>query len=389
MTVFKIGNMLDGRKLQTLPDVISGSWSEVLNGVGDLECTVPLNNPDLARMLLRETATPGKTYLAAFDGDTCLQAGPIWTHDFTGDANSHLKLEAEGAWSVLNERVLLPVLAGRLPTDVTTDTRYQNVTTDPDNPWPIDTSKSYQGMVVSLIAQAQSATGGNVPFILPTEIPGENEKWWHGSDVGFVGDRIYEVTQLQNGPDVRFSPRLTTDRLGVQWVVQVGTPTQPMIYGQIEPIFNLTVAKSSVSNLRIRVEGKGLASQGFAFGGKSIGAPVVTVSTDPTLLNAGYPLYEAVDNGHTTASELATIQSYSDALVARGRKPTYTVTFDHDLAYQPYSNAINVGDFCRLRYRNHPYLGTSPAGGARFRLIARGGDAVGKRISLTFAPEVI
>lgn len=387
MTKFIIGNMLDGKKIQVLPDVISGSWSETLNGAGSVECTVPLTDPDLLRMVLREAATPGKAFLAALDGDTVLQAGPIWVHEYDEDNNKHLKLSASGMWGYFDHRVLLPVLAGRLPTDPTTDTRFQNISVDPD--WPTDTSKSYQGMVRALVAQAQAATGGNVPVVLPTEIPGENEKWWKGSELGFVGPRIYDLTQLLNGPDVKFAPRLTTDRMGIEWVLQVGTPAQPMIYGALEPVFNLSVAESSVSRLRVRSDGSGLASQGFAIAGRSQGEAIAAVATDPTLTNAGFPLLEDVDSTHSTVSEAVTIQSYADVIPARGKRPVVTISFDHDLSYHPYLSEFNVGDFTRVKYRGHAYLGDSPSAGARLRNIGRSGDAVTKTVSLQFAPEVL
>jgi hypothetical protein len=156
MTQFFIGNLLTGRRIQSLR-AIQGSWSSSLNAAGELACTVSLRDPVMRRLGLRESALVGKTFLAAFDRDTGLQAGPIWVHDWDDDAGQ-LTLIAGGMWTYFDHRVLLPVLAGRQPSDPTTDTRYMPIDSDPESsyPWPTDTRKSLQGIARALVQQAQS-----------------------------------------------------------------------------------------------------------------------------------------------------------------------------------------------------------------------------------------
>lgn len=383
-----IGDLRTGLRIQNAP-VITGNWSEVLNDSGDVSCTVSLKDPAVRRLGLAESASVGKAFLAALEGDTVLQAGPIWFHDYDRDS-LQLTLTASGMWSYFDHRVLLPVLAGRNPTDVTTDTRYSLPVTDPaatGYPWPTDTSKSLQGIARALVAQAQTWTGGNVPVILPAEVATDgSDRWYKGADLGVVGERLTQLTQVDGGPDIMFTPRLRSDRLGIEWVMRIGTPTEPRLFSTQRQRFYVGTQKSSVSKLKMHVDGTGLASQAFGAGGRTEDQTLITVSTDTTLTDLGYPLFEAVDSSHSTVSKTATLQGYSDEIVTVGRTPQKVSSFDHDLSQHPYVEAFNAGDFADLRVRNDPYI---PKGSHGMRIMSRAGDEQGRKLSLRFFPEVV
>ena len=103
-TTWVIGDLLTGARIQTLP-VMSGSWSDVLNDAGSIECTVSLRDPDVRRLNIGESGRPGRTFLAAVDGDTILQAGPVWRHDYDNAAGT-LTLSGAGMYSYFDRRVL-------------------------------------------------------------------------------------------------------------------------------------------------------------------------------------------------------------------------------------------------------------------------------------------
>ncbi len=384
---FLIGNLLDGRRIQNVP-VISGNWSESLNSSGDISCTVSLKDPAVQRLKLGQSASVGKAFLAAISGSTVLNAGPIWFHDFDDDANT-LKLTAAGMWSYFDHRVLLPVLAGRNPTDSTTDTRYSAPVTDPTAagyPWVSDTRKTLQGIARSLVAQAQTETNGNVPVILPTEIvAATNERWYKGSDLGFVGNRLSELTQVDGGPDIMFTPRITSDMLGVEWVMRIGTPTEPRLFSPQTQTFYVGVKKSSVTKLKVTADGTGLASTTFASGGRTSDVALISVSTDPTLTSNGYPVMQSVDSTHSSVSDIATLQSYSDEAATQGKTPVSVWSFTHDLSQQPLLEGFNAGDFATVSVRNSAYL---TDGRYPMRIMTRSGDEQGRKTDLTFLPVV-
>jgi len=370
VSTFLIGNMLDGRRIQTL-NVVTGSWTDTLNGAGSVTVKISLRDPINRGLGLRDAAAVGKTFLAAVEGNIVLQAGPIWTHDYDRDAQT-LDLTATGMWGYFDHRVVLPVLAGRLPTDPTTDTNY---------------TTSYQGMVRNLVAQAQAATNGNVPVILPAEITGSFVRAYRGSDLAFVGGRIAELTQILMGPDVRFVPSFTTDKLGVQWTLQIGTPTQPLLFSPIDLVFRPTAARTSITSLRTKLDGTQLAAAGYGSGGRSNGTAISTVSTDATLLNAGYPLLEQVDSSHQTVTDTTTLQGYSDNLVKAGKVPVETWSFTHDVSQAaPFLGTFNPGDFAQVRIKRDPYLSD---GSHRMRITQIGSDEVGRKVPILCQPEVI
>lgn len=369
MVDYIIGDLLTGRRIQTLK-ALSGPWSEEVNEAGELSCTVSLRNPVMRRLGLQESAIPGKAFLAAVEGDTILQAGPIWYHDWDEDS-SKLTLGAAGMWSYFDHRTLLPVLASRLPSDVTTDTDYR--------------AKSLQGVARGLVAQAQSWTSGNVPVILPAEVAGTSDRTYRGADVAPVGDRLRELTAVLRGPEIRFSPRWTTDRLGIEWVMEIGTPTQPLIFSPQRPVFYVGVEKSSVTRLKLNVNGSKIGSQAFALGGRADDLALVTVSTDSTLTAAGFPLLELVDSSHATVEQASTLQGYSDELVSRGRLPIQTMSFTHRVSTQPYLSSFRAGDFAVVRVVGSRYL---PPAEHIFRILSRSGDVKSTTVDLTFAPEV-
>jgi len=372
MVQFYIGNLLDGRRIKILPDVLSGAWSEKLNAADALSCTVPLYDPVIKRMDLMNAATPAKTFLAAVSGDTVLAAGPIWKHEYQQTARGEtLTLIAAGMWSYFDHRVLLPVLAGRLPSDPTTDT---NLT------------KSLQGMARYYVEQAQSWTGGSVPVVLPTEIAGTNVRNEAGSSLALVGNRLRDLTQVIGGPDIKFAPRFNSAHDGFQWDMLIGTPTQPLIYGAVRPTFNVGLPESSVSNLRVTLDGAGMNSQSFASGGRISGEVLIATATNSTLPDAGYPLLESVDQSRLTVSELTTVQGYADELVLAGKTPTMSMSFDHQVTKQPFLSGFNVGDFANVVVRDNGYLHD---GRYTFRITARSGNEVTRVVSLVLEPEVI
>lgn len=384
---YVIGDLRTGRRIQNV-SAQSGRWSEELNDAGVVSCVVPLTDPTNAALDLYNTAAVGKAFLAAVEGDLILQAGPIWVHDWNED-EGELELIAGGMWTYFDHRVLLPVLAGRLPTDPTTDTRYWPVVSDPDAdgyPWPTDTRTSFTTMVKRLVEQAQSWTGGNVPVVLPSEIAGTSERWFRGADLAWVGDRLRQLTEVLGGPDIMFTPRWKVLNSEMEWVLRVGTPTQPMLFSPQRQKFRIGNAGSSVSHLRHRVDGTEMGSSAYGSGGKGIDLALTAVSTDPTLINAGYSQMDLVEPAHPTVSEPTTLQQYTDELAVAGRTPISVSSFDHQLTERPYLSDYNAGDFADLRVHKSLYL---PVATRSMRLLTRSGTLEGDTVSLQYAPEVI
>ena len=385
MTTYIIGDLRTGRRIQTVP-AIAGPWSDVLNDAGEVSCTVSLRDPVVQRLGLKESAKPGKAFLAAVVDDLVLQAGPIWLHSYNAD-DGRLTISAVGMWSYFDHRMILPVLAGRSPTDPTTDTRYAPASIDPAGPYPTDTRKSLQGIARALVAQAQSWTGGNVPVILPAEIPGTAERVYRGVDLTSVGQALRDLTAVEGGPDVRFEPRWTTDRLGIEWVMRIGTPEQPLLFSAVEPTFTIGAPKSPVSNFKTTVSGRGVATNVYASGGRGANEAIVGLGVNQSLLDAGYPVLELVDATRSSVTEQATLNDFADELRTRSAFPTETWEFAHQTSERPFLAGYTVGDFARVRVIEDLYHGPIDPP-ARMRIVSRSGDAEGRKVTVKFQPEV-
>jgi len=384
MPTFFIGDLLTGRRIQFLQP-LAGSWSEAVNDAGDVSVTVSLRNRAMRNLRLANSAAVGKAFLAVAEGETILQAGPIWDHDWDRDTGK-LTLRGAGLLSYFDHRTLLPVLAGRLPSDATTDTRFMPAApADPDYPWPTDTRSSLQGIMVSLFAQALSWPSGNVPLTLPSIIAGTSQRPYRGADLAPVGQRVREITQVSDGPEVRLTPQWLTDKSGISWLAEIGTPTQPLLFSNRRQVFYIGNDKSSVTKLRANVNGKSMGSQAYAAGGRSSDKTLTTVSTNAALTNAGYPLLELVDSSRSTIQDLATLQTVSDELVARGATPVSTWNFTHDLQSEPYLTSFRAGDFAEVRVIDDAYLEKKAY---VMRILSRSTDVRGKKVDLIMGPAV-
>lgn len=361
-----VGDLLTGRRIQTVP-VVSAEWSDTLNDAGQISATVKLNDQVVQLLALKGSATPGKAFLAVVDGDSVLQAGPIWWHDYDADAKT-LSLRASGMWSYFDHRMLIPVLAGFLPTSPSADT---NLTS------------SLQGIARALVVQAQSWTGGDVPVNVPVEIPGDSVRNYRGADLASVGQRLRELTQVEGGPDIRFAPRWSEDRLGVEWDLLVGTPDEPLLFSAFETVFNVGLKGSSVTDLRVRVDGSAVAGQVFATGGRASDDALVAVATGSALSAAGFPLLEKVDSSRSTITDVNTLQGFANELVLAGARPIEVWSFTHDLGQQPALTGFSTGDFAKVRVHNDLYL---DRGEYRMRILSRSGDIAGRNVKLTFQP---
>lgn len=362
---FFIGDMLTGRRIHHVP-ALAGSWSEALNGAGSVQCTVPLNTPEAQALDLRNAAAGAKSFLAAVDGDTVLQAGPIWRHEVAGN---QLVLSAGGLWSYWDHRLVLPYPS-----------------TDPTSP-AADTNLvgSLQAIARAWVAQARAWPNGSVPVVLPDAIAGSNVRNELGANLAKIGTRLEQLADVEGGPDVQFVPRFTSDKMGVEWVMRIGTPAKPLLSGVREPVFDLSAPKGSVSDVRVMSDFSGVATHVFAAGGRQDDR-VVIASADTGLSAFGYPVLERVDASHTTVVEQETMQKHADSLAARSRGPVTGMTFDHQFSQRPFLNEFGLGDFVKVVYREHLYLGS---GDVRMRVVGRSGRLGSDRVSVTLQPEVV
>lgn len=357
-----IGDLLTGR-INTHLRVKDGSWSTAINDAGSISVTVPLTDPDLRALDLRNVATVGKSFLGVAVDGVILNAGPLWTHDWDRDSGE-LQLTATGMWSYFDHRVLIPVLkATETPFDV--ETYYEGV--------------SLTTVARRLVAQAQAHTGGNVPVVLPAEVAGTETREYQGADLQLVGDALNDLVAADNGPEIDFQPRFKSDTRYVEWVMRVGTPSQPQLSGTNTHVWDYGVGQTTISGLQVKKDGSKLQGRTWGTGGAAAASTMFSTYTNTNMLNQGYPLLELVDASRNV-DEQTELDAYVRENARTGSKPIEFWSFKVRADQSPMLTEYGKGDFCVVKMRGDYYI---PDGQYRRRITNLSGDQDNEWVSVT------
>lgn len=380
-------DLVTGRQLLDLP-VLDGTWSLQLNAPGQMECTLNLEDPDIRALNLRNSASPIKSVLGVVEHGVLVEAGPIWARSYDRD-NQKLKLSAKGVWSVFDHRLILPNAAATLPvTQFTVPDPSDNtgVKQMPNPAVATHLTNLWLGTIAKqLIQQAFSWTGGALPVILPPDFSGTNVRNFEGAEFKSLGEAITQLTQVDGGPDILFTPQLTSDSLGIQWIMRVGTPTQPLLYADNGVTFDMSVPESRITNLTVDEDASAMASISWATGGRSGDTVLVSRASETAHLAAGYPLLEVLDSSHSDVVIQSTLDTYAVENLSYGSGPVEVWKFHAELDGSPQFSEYTIGDIVNIVIgkTTDPYL---VPGTYRQRIISLAGDHKSTQVQVGCAP---
>lgn len=244
------GEVRTGRRITHIP-VADAQWSTSL-GAGDIRVTIPLRATDFAPLRRQyvgglfpgEDVFPSEStwpqeakpvwrpfdglraeFLAALEPVRCflavietsrdvtavLQAGPIqsWRYD---SATGRLVVGATDIGALFQRRLVLDAAASDYAA------------------WAATYAGVGRGTIAKRLVQlATSHVHGALPINLPADEPGSNTRTYKGHDLAPVSQRLDELSRSEGGPEVTFRPRLSDDRLGVEWDMLTGTETAPLL----------------------------------------------------------------------------------------------------------------------------------------------------------------
>lgn len=343
-----LADLRTGRQILDLSVMDSSNWQRTLNEPEALTAVLDMQDPDTVKLQPRIAAAPGRTILACATGDVILAAGPVWSHKYNRDAKT-LQVNAAGMWSYFDHRYVLPIAAATIP--VTQFTIPDASAAGKTKPNPAVgtylTGLEYGTIAKRWVQQAQAWTGGTVPVVFEADRAGTRERNFEGSDFKNIGTVLSQLSQVESGPDIRFRPRLTADRLGVEFLLETGTDASPLLTGGPH-MWNLTAEESSVSNFEVTANALKMAGTAWATGGRSLDTVLVARTIDSTLTDLGYPLLESLDSSHTTVSVQSTLDGYASANALLGRAGSETWDFDVETARQPFLGSFWEGDWCTV-----------------------------------------
>lgn len=303
-TTVLYGDLRTGRIYDAL-DVTGCSWAQVLNDAGAVD-SVTVEEHEVRAKQLRYTAPAAKTFLAVDIDGEIQEAGPIWHRGWDDAGDGQLTLSAAGLWSLFDHRKVLPVLDPNIRVQ---DMNLGAAGTD------------LAGIAIVLLMQAQLHVGGNLPLILPAPLAGTRTETWPGFQLAWLGEQIRQLTTRENGPDIRFRPRYTADKLGVEWVMEAGTEEAPrLVQAGDDWYFDRTVRNTPVVNVTTDEDATVMGQRAWVTGEGQAEGTLIATAYDPTQVDDGYPLLE-VDKAYSTVNQQDTLDSHAAELVAKSARP--------------------------------------------------------------------
>lgn len=395
-----LADLRTGRQILDL-NPLSGRWERFLKRPESIEVTLDMRDPDTIAIRPKVAAAVGRAVLVISSDDTVLAAGPIWWHDYDRSAAT-LTITANGLGSYYDHRYIVPPVARTIP--VTQFTIPDNTAAGKTKPNPA-VGTYINGVELGTIAkklvqQAHAWTGGSVPVVFEADRPATSDDYhernFEGAEFKNLGTVLGQLSDVENGPDIRFMPRLTADRLGVEWVLQTGTEANPLLAGASVHAWDVSVSKSPVSDFEIKVDGSNLAGLAWANAGRSADEVVVARAADSWLQDHGWALFESLDSSHSSVSVQATLDAYAKENVALGRGPIEEWSFTVEANTSPMLGEYWEGDWCVVSLA--PYIEGVDNGGdpyefegasQRRRITGISGDITGLTVKVSTLPEVV
>ena len=406
-----VGEVRTGRRITQLP-VSSASWSMRHAGPGDITITLPLNAEDFAALERRyigglfpgPTVFPSTTlypveavpvwapgdglvpellaaldpvrcFLAVCEDDRVLEAGPIWSWQFQGET---LTVSASGIESLFDHRVVMDAVPSAL--------------------WSGTYSSMTLGTVAKRLVQlADNATGGDLPIVLPADVAGDSERTYNGFDLASVRERLDELRSVEDGPEIRFEPRLTEDRLGIEWVMRVGTDDAPeVVQAGADWVFDGRAPRGPVGALSVWRDGSALATRAIVTGEGSEDALLLAYAEaadvgEADLRDVGFPLVETVV-AFPSVKKASTLGKHARATLRDNLRPWQTWSADVSASADdgaPLLGLYRPGDWASVWVPEvHPLLGLLGSTGVQRARVMEVSGGMGGTVTVTFAPTV-
>lgn len=304
------------------------SWSDSLNEAGSMDVTLT------EEVDAESLCAPWRTILAAFYGDRILHAGYV-EHLRKREAEGEWEIDVGGGLSILDKRL---VLNPRLAT-AWVDGRVKVDEEHPSGNWQYTLRGSYSDIIRGLINDTIN-TWGKLPITVAASQGGSHERNYNSFDYATIYDRIHDITELEDGVEVRLDPELREGKL--TFIQRTATEIIDNRWR-----WNATVPGSPVAVMDSDIEGEDLCSQSYASGGREKDMLLVARAISSTLPNAGYPVMQIANKSHSSVSEQATLKSYVNSDVQAGNRYGLTRSLRCDMSVD-----VKPGDWADVRTRN-------------------------------------
>ncbi len=320
---------------------MDASWTCPLTGAGTVGGKFPLNSGEWPNAF--EDAMPGKRLLlATYDTDSgdevAVEGGPIWRLSWSLSTGA-LQIGGFGLWTYFDHRKLLDAVLMKLVEETPA----------------LVFSGSLAQIAHDIVAEILEAFPQSVPVTLPDRASlgtGQHVRTYPAHELGDAGERLKQLVEVVDGPEVQFAPRLVVKGGAkyVEWDMRTATEKTASMLVQDGPhhVLDARPVGSGVKDIKVDIDGTILASRGFAAGqGAGEGRPVELVSSD-FLTSSGWPVLDAEATSTDSVSERSTLRAHAAGRQQLGNRPLRTVTVDWERDTAPGLAAMRPGDWCDL-----------------------------------------
>lgn len=362
------GELVTGRRLTVLP-VLDGDYSSVLGAEGDITIVLPLKDAKVAarRREFFSQLEPWRCFLAVQVDQDIIEAGPIVSHEYD-DTNGHLTVKAQGLRAIFSRR--------------------EAVNNNSSNPQA--SSLYYDQMSLGtigkrLVQQTMNNPGGYLPIVLPADEPGTSERTYRGFDRSKIGEMLDNLSGVEDGPEFAFTPRLTADGNGVEWVMRSGTEGDRLLHQTGDDWIFDTTTRGAVGRVGAFSDASNRINSASVTGSGMDQATMISRKFDSGEWDRGYPLIEDTFS-HYTVTRQRTLDSKPAAYLQQGSAPWSTWSLVVRRDEFPILGSYQAGDWCQVLIRDdHPYL---PGGWHRVRIASITGSIKGRTVELGMMPTL-
>lgn len=304
----------------------AATWSDNLNEAGDMSATV--RGGDELRDVLREYGA----IVAAVMGTRVLHAGYV-THARRDRGAGLWTVDAGGGLTILDKRLVMnhDLKAAWADGTVLIDEEH------PPGAWVLRLRGTYRDVVRGLIAETLKY--GELPIALPAVQGGTaHDITYNGWDLAKVSERIGDIGDRDDGPEIRLDPKLTpTWDLTFELNVASEIVDHRWAWNPLQPASRVALGDEDM-------DGEAMCTECYAIGGKDEDRMLVARASGTALAGRGWPVLQVANTQHSTVSVLDTLRSYARADIANGDAPQRSQALRVGI-----ERDVRVGDWADVR----------------------------------------
>jgi len=387
-----VANTITGQIVGDLPFTAVPTWSRVLNGSGTLTgVAVPLNPTRLDSDMAQRLREPWRWTVLWCYGQTILQAGLLSSASVDDTQKPTVaSLTTTTLWDFLTRKRLV-VTPGQ---DIGTSAA--DVVFSPTSPDTANRNLSLHSIARRLVELTLNTDPTySLPRILPDVIAGTSVRTYLGSDLATTGTRLSELTQVDQGPEVEFSPEFVDSTQGyMRWRMRIGNNRLgqlgfPHAWDYQRALLSLSTGIDGVDmTFNVTSKGQDTRTVSSATPPVASGALISAAASDTFYTAQGWPALQTADTGHTSTIDTTTVQGYANAAVTTHKVPIKTATAHISIngldnqgrqTGAPSIDLISVGDTAFVGLVGHPFLADGQYG-MRILTLESGSDAFTAKI---------